>query len=242
MRMPSSRTPDRPSSSQDRLFLYVRSYLLTRLVIGLVGVLLPAAVVTADLLLGGEGLRGSLSDYYHSGARDLFVGSLCVIGLFLVTYMLLLWNWDNVLSIGAGLAALGVALLPTAGDGPLTPVQEVLGERAVQAVHFVCAGVFIVLLGVLSFRFGTREGARPDRTARSGRWWRRFHRTCAYVVFAAVAVMAVTQATGRYDTYSLLVGETVAVLAFGLSWLVKGAELDLLLDRRRARRAGPPVV
>lgn len=237
MRMPTNRTPDRPASPQDRLFLYVRSYLLTRLVIGLVGVLLPGAVVVTDLLLGGDGLRGSLSDYYHSGARDLFVGGLCVIGLFLVTYMLLLWNWDNVLSVAAGGAALGVALLPTAGEGPLTPLQAALGEQVVQLLHYGCAAVFIVLLGVLSFRFGTREGARPDRPARSRRWWKRFHRACAYVVLGAVAFMAVTQATGRFDEHSLLIGETVAVLAFGLSWFVKGAELDLLLDRRRVTSA-----
>jgi hypothetical protein len=239
--MPTSRTPERPSSPQDRLHLYVRSYLLTRLVIGAVGVLLPVVVVVADLLLGGDGLRGSLSDYYHSGARDLFVGSLCVIGLFLITYMLLLWNWDNVLSVVAGVAAIGVALLPTAGEGPLTPLQSALGERAVQLLHYGCAAVFIVLLGVLSHRFGTREGARPDRPARSRRWWKRFHRTCAYVVFAALAVMAVTQATGRFDTWSLLVGETVAVLAFGASWFVKGAELDLLLGRRRRGAASVAV-
>jgi uncharacterized iron-regulated membrane protein len=151
--------------------------------------------------------------------------------------MLLLWNWDNVLSVVAGLAAIGVALLPTAGDGPLTPLQQALGERVVQLVHYGCAAVFVVLLGVLSHRFGTREGARPDRSARRRRWWRRFHHVCAYVVFAAVAFMAVTQTTGRFDTWSLLVGETVAVLAFGASWVVKGAELDLLLGRRRRAAA-----
>lgn len=30
--------------------------------------------------------RGSLSAYYHSGIRDLFVGSLCVTAVFLITY------------------------------------------------------------------------------------------------------------------------------------------------------------
>ena len=239
MRMPSSRTPDRPASRDDRLVPYVRSYLLARLVIGIVGVLLPVVLVAGDLLLGGDGLRGSLSDYYHSGARDLFVGGLVVIGLFLITYMLLLWNWDNVLSVVAGTAAIGVALLPTAGDGPLTPLQERLGEQVVQRLHFGSAAVFIVLLGVMSHRFGTREGARPDRAPSRRRWWKRFHRACAAAVFLAVAFMAVTQATGRFDDYSLLVGETVAVLAFGASWFVKGAELDLLLDRARQQ---PTVV
>lgn len=237
--MPTNRTPDRPATPEDRLVPYVRSYLLARLVIGLVGVLLPVLLIATDLLLGGDGLRRSLSDYYHSGARDLFVGGLCVIGLFLITYMLLLWNWDNVLSVVAGTAAIGVALLPTAGEGPLTPLQERLGEQVVQALHFTSAALFIVLLGVMSYRFGTREGARPDRAPFRRRGWKRFHRAAAYAIFAAVVAMAVTQATGRFDDYSLLVGETVAVLAFGASWFVKGAELDLLLDRSRQQ---PTVV
>ena len=32
-------------------------------------------------------VRGSLSAYYHSSMQDIFVGSLCVTGLLLITYM-----------------------------------------------------------------------------------------------------------------------------------------------------------
>jgi hypothetical protein len=43
-----------------------------------------------------------------------------------------------------------------------------------------------------------------------------------------VVFVAITKFLDWFDSYSLLIGETVAVLAFGLSWLMKGLELDIL--------------
>ena len=59
-----------------------------------------------------------------------------------------------------------MALFPTGRSTrwlSLTPLQELLGERSVQSIHFVAATVFISSLGVISFFFGVREGARPTR-------------------------------------------------------------------------------
>lgn len=69
--------------------LYARSYLLIRLVVGGIGILLPTLLFVLDglVLKGGLSVRGSLSAYYHSGARDLFVAGLCVTGFLLITYM-----------------------------------------------------------------------------------------------------------------------------------------------------------
>lgn len=231
--LPTARTPERPSPQDTGARMYVRSYLLMRLVIGVVGVALPVALLLGDwwFVEGKPTTRGSLSAYYHSGMRDVFVGSLCVIGLFLLTYMVFHYNWDNVLSVAAGLGAVGVAMFPTAGGEVLTPLQRELGESVVGGIHDACAALFILSLGAISWRFGTRERARPQRSAdQRQRWWL-FHRVCAGTVFAAVLFIVVTQGTGVWDDYSILIGETVAALAFGLSWFVKGAELDVLLGR-----------
>ncbi|MBW3670993.1 MAG: hypothetical protein KY432_04900, partial [Acidobacteria bacterium] len=210
---------------------------------GVVGVALPVSLLVGDwwFVDGKPTTRGSLSAYYHSGMRDVFVASLAVIGLFLLTYMAFHYNWDNVLSMVGGLSAIGVAMFPTDGGEVLTPLQRELGETVVAAIHYTCAGVFILSLAAISWRFGTREHARPDRTEdQQQRWWL-YHRVCASTVVAAVVFIVVTQATGVWDSYSILIGEAVAALAFGLSWFVKGAELDVLLGERRAPTpaAGP---
>jgi hypothetical protein len=233
--LPSQRTPERPAASDPGAWMYVRSYLLMRLVIGLVGVLLPVSLLIGDrwFVDGRPATRGSLSAYYHSGMRDVFVAALAVIGLFLLTYMVFHYNWDNVLSMAAGLAAVGTALFPTDGGEVLTPLQRELGESLVAGIHYACAAAFMLSLAAISWRFGTREHVRPNRTARQQHRWWLYHRICASTVVGAVAFIVATQATGFWDDYSILLGEAVAALAFGLSWFVKGAELEILVGPGR---------
>jgi hypothetical protein len=127
-----------------------------RAVIGFNGIALPVMLLVGDwiFLQGGVLPRGSLSAYYHSGMRDLFVGSLCATALFLITYRVFERISDNVLSTVAGVAALGVALFPTGrppnSESPLTPLQSKLGESTVTAIHFTCAAIFIVALAITS--------------------------------------------------------------------------------------------
>ncbi|HWB36267.1 MAG TPA: hypothetical protein VHA75_09605 [Rugosimonospora sp.] len=244
--------PARPGSGApvpDDRILYLRSYLLMRAVIGFLGIALPIALLLGDgfLFKGVRPARGSLSAYYYSGMRDIFVGSLCVIGVFLVTYKVFERDLNNVLTVVAGLAAIGVALFSTSRPPgmttPLTPLQKLLGEPAVSHVHYVCATLFLGSLGVISIFFGLQEGRRPPRPGhRSPLFWRRFHWCCAGVIAAAGAFIAVSMLTGWLAGYCLIIGETAADLAFGLSWLFKGLELDILLGPTPpAATAVPPA-
>jgi hypothetical protein len=238
---PQTEGPRRPSRQRlehpDAGVLYLRSYLLMRAVIGFIGLALPFALVLGDAALEHGPLRGSLSEYFYTGLRDVFVGALCVTGLFLVTYKAFEHNLDNLLSVVAGVAALGVALFST--DRPehsalaLTPLQQRLGEAPVAAVHYTCAAVFIIGLGIISLYFGIREGNRTELLGRrSPTFWRRFHFTCAAVIGVAVVFIALTEITGWFDDYSLITGETLAIFGFGASWLMKGLELRVLLGPR----------
>ncbi len=232
--LPSMDTPERPAVHDADRLLYLRSYLLMRTVIGFMGLLLPTwlLLVGGPILEGTFQPRGSLSAYYHSGVRDFFVACLCVIGLFLITYMWFHYNWDNLLSIVAGVAALGVAFLPTKGE-TVTRLQEKLGETLVAGMHFTSAAIFILSLAAISWLFGKREAARTDRpTSPQLRKW--FHWGCSIVIVLAVIGIVVTKALKQFDDYSLLVGESIAVLAFGSSWLVKGLELKALLRPLRS--------
>ena len=84
---------------------YIRSYLIMRALVGALGIALPFALVLID----GWGFDGhpfprtSLSAYYYSGTRELFVGALCAIGVFLITYKVAEINLDNTLSLSPAL-------------------------------------------------------------------------------------------------------------------------------------------
>jgi hypothetical protein len=226
-------TPERAQLEQSAEgTLYLEAWLLIRLVVGILGILMPFLLIVGDRLLfpGGPFPRGSLSAYYHSGVHDIFVATLCIIGVFLVTYMALHWNWDNAITIGAGVAAICVALFPTSitVGGSLTPLQQKFGQNAVAHLHFTAAMAFIGLLAVMSYRFGLREGNRGNA---HHRLW---HFGCAGVMAAAVACLVVAELLGVHTLAGLsilLLVEVVCTLAFGASWLIKGAELSRTLVR-----------
>jgi hypothetical protein len=187
------------------------------LVIGLLGLSLPALLVLQWRGKSGSVLD-SLSAYYYSDVRDQFVGALCAVSLFLITYMVFEKNLDNFLSLAAGAGALIVALVPTGA-----PDGSTRASALPVWVHFAAATVFICSLGGICYLFGYREGHRTNRED-GGRktFWMWLHYFCAGLIAAAVLFIALTV---RSYGYSLLVGESGAVLAFAVSWIAKGSEL-----------------
>jgi hypothetical protein len=218
---PAAEVEERPADPAAQP--YVRSYVFMRFAIGVLGVLLPPLLVLLEpLLFGGQPFpRGSLSAYYYSGVRELFVGLLCAIGVFLVIYKVVDRTREARVSTYAGIAAIVVALFPTGKPGagvPSTPLQVLLGERTVESIHFAAATVFILLLALMSYYFGKHRPA--ERT---------LHYTCAAAILLALALAGLTGLTGEPGR-GILVAEWAAVWAFAFSWL-RTVELELIFGR-----------
>jgi hypothetical protein len=216
---------------------YVRSYLIMRVAVGVLGIAVPLLLVLGVWVLFDDRpfARSSLSSYYYSGTREVFVGALCAIGVFLVTYKVAERSRENRLTIYAGAAVIIVALFPTGrprGVNP-TPLQDLLGATTVEWIHYIAAAVFIASLAVISYYFAKpppKTGSLPPS------FWRRYHLICAGLIVAALILAGVEGITGWPDK-GLLIAEAVAVWAFGASWLMKGLELDVLLGRSSERPA-----
>jgi hypothetical protein len=211
--------------------------MLLRLVIGGLGVCLPWLLILGDRVLEGEWrIRDSVSAYYYSGTRDGFVATMFVIGVFLITYRFFeRKSLENILSVVAGLAGVLVGWFPTSRRDEavvLTPLQDKVGEFAARNIHYGAAIVFIGLLVVMSLMFGWQEGrlARRPGARRSPAFWRYFHHGCAAVIVVGVVTIPLWDAWG--SDVALWIGEMVAVEAYGVSWLAKGAEWDVLFGRR----------
>jgi hypothetical protein len=234
---------------EDPRVLYVRSYLLIRKLVGIIGIALPLVLIAGEafFLRGPVEVRGSLSAYYHTDMRDVFVGALSVIGFLLLTYMAGQRNtFDFWLSCVAGAAVLGVTFLPTqrpglSEDDPrcgvtpeptgCSPVQQAWGETLVSVLHFVAAFVFIVALAAICFLFAHRARVFDRNLAVA-----RFTAGCGWAIVAALAWigpgMVVDLQIGPLT--ALYVGEVVSVWAFGAAWLVKGR-----VGARSARPVAP---
>lgn len=207
----------------------VLSYLGLRRAVGTIGIALPFVLVVGDLAFGGDGLRDSISSYYHSPVRDVFVGSMCAVGVFLYCYRY--DRPDRLLANVTGTAAIAVALLPTRPETGATIAEVVVGW-----LHLVAAAVFFVGLAVFCLELFTRGELRnPRKAARN-----RVYQICGWTIIACL-VLAGLDAAFMPDALSagwntLFWLETVAILAFGVAWFVKG---DTVLRDRPSSAPGP---
>lgn len=203
----------------------VISYLALRKFIGILGLAFPLILILGSRVFFHQGLQPSLSDYYHTGMRDVFVGTLWAIGVFLVSYHGY-QKQDDLAGDLACLFAVGLAVFPVAPRGA-TGEAETIGH-----LHFAFAGAFFAVLVYFSlFLFVKSSSARPvGRKAVRNRWYRGCGWVMAACVIGIIAFKGILGDEWVREHYVVLVLETVAILAFGMSWLVKGEAI--LKDRQ----------
>src|SRR5262245_63273661 len=93
----------------------VVSYLTLRQMIGWIGLLMPFFVRVGAFLREGIRSTDSISAYYYTGQRDVFVSTLVLVGILLTCYRTQAVR-DNVVAIIAGVAAIGIGLFPMVSD------------------------------------------------------------------------------------------------------------------------------
>lgn len=194
----------------------VYSYLALRKTVGWIGILLPFTLMFGSSVIFGEDVPlFDISMYYYSGMRDVFVGALCAIGLFLFFYRGY-DEWDNRFADLAGFCAFCIAWFPTTKTGP----QDWAGK-----IHFVAAALFFAILAFFSLVLFTRKGA--DQTARK-KQRNRIYVACGFVLLISsvgILVYFVFLQKRYPETRFVFWAETIALVAFGISWLTKGGAL-----------------
>jgi hypothetical protein len=187
------------------------SYRNLRAIIGYVGLALPAVLLIAGAADGH--LESSISAYYYTKVGNVFTGSLCVIGVFLVAYRLAQWAVDNIATTLAGICALGVAFFHCAPQNA-TPSQLGLAD-----VHLTCAAALFILLGAISlFIF-------PQDVPPGQKWRADCYRGLGALIWLSIILMPVLSALAGsfYDgNHVFFILETVCVLAFAASFILKG--------------------
>ena len=120
-----------PSATERNLII---SYLTLRKLIGFLGAGLPFVLAVGGFLFFQEDIQKSMSAYYYTGMRNVFVGVLFVLGFFLLSYR----GYERKDDIAGDLAflfALGVAIFPTAPGGHVTPTAQIISN-----IHYISAG------------------------------------------------------------------------------------------------------
>jgi hypothetical protein len=196
-----------------------------RTAIGVLGVALPPALLVWAM---NQGVQSSISAYYYTAGRDWFVGTLWVIGVFLIFYQyrpqraepaksrfpsIRSGRADAYLGKCAGVAAVLVALLPT--TPPARPTQP----PVIGAAHGVAAFVMFVSLSLFPLLLFSQSSEKA-----------RFYKVCGWSMLACltlIGVYALSPETLRQALVSwhpVLLLEWVLVWVFGYSWFEKGRE------------------
>ncbi len=240
----------------------VGSYMTLRKAIGWIGVCLPFAVflgnwvvfshhIGACLVPISNKLPDSLSGYYYSHMRDVFVGAMWAASVFLIFYRgrdrLERWVTNF-----AGLFAVGIALFPTAPPtsdylqttscGPVTPVvlQPSPDGSEIGIVHVVCLCGLMTMIALMAWRFTKSYSSdeidamtdderqielNPSLKGRNNRiYWGCIAAMAVAGAFAVIQQVAFSPSL-KSEAPWLLYAETVAFLAFGTAWFVKGRAL-----------------
>ena len=197
------------------------SYLFLRRAVGLIGALLPIAVPLGySITTGRWQLMESLSIYYYTDVRNVFVGSLCAVGVFLICYRY--QRWDDLASTFAGAFAIGVAFCPTLPPNP-SDLARVLG-----VLHDVFAIAFFITMALMCLLLFTRSDVAPSERSSQKNTRNGVYVVCGVVilVFTVLAVLSsfVPQSFVN-EVHPLFWCEAVGTFTFGVAWWIKGQTL-----------------
>ena len=184
-------------------------------------------MIVGDAAFSSGPLPNSLSDYYYTPMRNILVGSLCVLGVFLVLYDVSV-RADRWITNAAGVGVLGVAFLP--GSPPvahLTTSQEVIGN-----LHVFFAAIAFVGLAATMWRFAAAISDGPDAPAPSPRAAVLYRASACvmlgFVIASGVAILLPLSV--QNSTLAIYDFEALAIFTFGVTWLVKGRAMQPLLS------------
>jgi hypothetical protein len=210
----------------------IKNYRRIRKFIGYLGISLPLVLVLLSVIpIFSTSVQASISSYYYTNFREIFTGILSAVSLFLICYQgpeknPKPWENDTILTNVAGVLALLIALFPTNPEtwsGKIYTIApwhlEWLGW-----LHYAFAGLFFIILAYISimiFPLGQKpEKGTPDAALNENN----IYKICGSIIFLCVILIPVS-AWLELFSYSTLVFEAIALLAFGVTWLIKGRAL-----------------
>lgn len=207
------------------------SYLTLRKFLGILGIALPIILLLAGSLFGKcNEIQDSISAYFHTHMRDVFVATISSIAFFLFTYKGY-DRKDNILSNVAGVAALGIAFFPTSVEVVTNCMNESLINNLnplYGKIHLAAAAIFFILIMYISMFQFTKGGKEmtPQKRTRN-----LIYRISGVVIFIALLIIGLYFLYLKREypflaTYKPVFWlESIALLAFGISWLIKGDTL-----------------
>jgi len=213
----------------------VISYYTMRRAIGILGITLPLILVAGSSLFGGcNEVQYSISTYYHTNMRNIFVGYNCAVALFLFAYRGHDWR-DNLAGYLGCIFVLGVAFIPCSVGTSIKPCLIPASEQSllVGRLHNLSALLYFIILIVYAFFLfpKTHMDMVTGEKMFMGRQKRKRNvvyyicgslmTTSLLLILVYVWILEKHYPDLRYlDPVFWL--EVIILFSFGISWLTKG--------------------
>jgi hypothetical protein len=247
-------TPAIFKASHKRKNPEIISYKNMRKCVGILAMLLPVLTMGGYMLLGAHQIifLDSISEYYYTLMRDVFVGTLCMVGLFLFAYK----GYDDMENRVFNVAAILCILIAFFSMNPqdYRSCFRLWFNNNVAVSHYSCFGyihltaasILFIILGYVSNNLFTKTDKSEDPTSQvkpTGKKITRntIYKFCGRLIWLSLAVYVIYSGVEKifadYPFVStlenfqiLFVVETVCLEAFGFSWLVKGEGIGYFND------------
>lgn len=215
----------------ESVLIWLSNGIYLRRLIGILGMALPILLpLVLYFLKGRTAPLPSISHYYYTSAGNFFVITLSVMAIFLIIYQGRSLS-DFYISTLAGLFALCVVFFPTnnmvGADLQGYCIVEMKDADWRSHFHLASAGIFLLCLAAMSIFLFPRPDQQAYRRPERKQLRNRIYIGCGVVMIAALAT-ALLGFVLQFSTEANCITywmETIAVEAFGISWLVKGNTL-----------------
>ncbi len=201
-----------------------QAFLEQRRGMAVLAALFPVAFLVSSFVLHRTEFQTSISAYYWTRdlERNVFVGTLCAIGVFLLLYKGYTWVEDRVLDV-AGASAVGIAFFPMDRAG------DCAGKGA--SIHGVFAVLFFACIFYVCI-FMSEKSLRQIQDLALRARFRNAYRTCSGIMVGSIAIAVASRllpgdfALALCERSAVFWFEAVGVWAFSAFWYVKTRELD----------------
>lgn len=174
----------------------------------------------------------SISHYYYTTTDELFTGVLCAVALFMFCYTGHPLRpgekglSDKTMTNLAGIFALGIVVFPTSSETCIKDnMRTFLSSDFTGSLHFIMAASFFITLSILSI-VNFRRTAVQELFGKKE--WHNLYLWCGRTMMICLALIFIYKKflegniSGLDTIHATFILETLALTAFGISWLTKG--------------------
>ncbi|MFD2941380.1 hypothetical protein [Flavobacterium notoginsengisoli] len=207
----------------------VMTYRSIRRAIGYLAISLPIILLVLSCFSFFQtDIQHSISHYYYTNLREIFTGTLCAVGLFLIRYEghnnPSLWKNDKLLTNIGGIMAIGVAFIPTTPDTFSQKIYSLIPYdiKWLGCLHYAFAAILFLILALLAINVFT-IGQKKESNINEVAYENHIYRFCGYSILLFMILIPICSYL-KYN-YTTLIFEALSLFAFGTAWLIKGRAL-----------------